>query len=480
MSMPTTTTRRSLPTLRSIALLLATLAAACSGDAGHHDDAPQDEAPPPSNRIDVPPAVRRNLGIEFTPVTRRHVRETLRLPGQIELLPTATRQYHAPFAGRVQLHVQHLQPVATGDLLYTIDSHEWRDRQQQLAATESALVIAETQLASMRLVLEACERHETSLREARDVTTSYIATLQDAEREVGGQAQKIAVARVELAQIGAQLADASEKHTETNTRIQELETQIATTSSRLRLQLAGAAASLGVPVEALRDDDTGWRDLALVEVRAQSDGVVDVVAIASGDLVQANGDVLHTIDPRLVRCRAQALQSDAVALQDSMPATLTAATARVTGVDAAATVQLAPTGDPRARTVDVFATPTTEAVEQQLGRALLRPGTAVFVEVDTSQRDAPATPPLAIPSAAVLPDGLDRVFFRRDPKAPDRVIRVVADLGYDDGRWVEVRSGLMDGDEVVLAGAFELVLASSGQAPKGGHFHADGTFHEDH
>ena len=74
----------------------------------------------------------------------------------------------------------------------------------------------------------------------------------------------------------------------------------------------------------------------------------------------------------------------------------------------------------------------------------------------------------------------DDVVFRRDPADPDKVIRVDADLGVDDGRWIEVKSGLMDGDEVVGPGAYELMLASSGSAPKGGHFHADGTFHEDH
>ena len=51
-----------------------------------------------------------------------------------------------------------------------------------------------------------------------------------------------------------------------------------------------------------------------------------------------------------------------------------------------------------------------------------------------------------------------------------------------DGRWISILSGLMRNDEVVLAGAYELKLASqqSGAPQKGGHFHADGTFHEDH
>ncbi len=76
-------------------------------------------------------------------------------------------------------------------------------------------------------------------------------------------------------------------------------------------------------------------------------------------------------------------------------------------------------------------------------------------------------------------DGLDRVFFRRDPSDPNKVIRVSADLGASDGRWIEVHSGVMRGDEIVLGGVYPLMLASSqsGGRAEGGHFHADGTFH---
>jgi hypothetical protein len=51
---------------------------------------------------------------------------------------------------------------------------------------------------------------------------------------------------------------------------------------------------------------------------------------------------------------------------------------------------------------------------------------------------------LAIPSACVLPDGLQRVFFLRDPNDKDKVRRIEADLGVDDGRFVVVKSGLAD------------------------------------
>jgi hypothetical protein len=53
-----------------------------------------------------------------------------------------------------------------------------------------------------------------------------------------------------------------------------------------------------------------------------------------------------------------------------------------------------------------------------------------------------------------------------------------ADLGVSDGRWVVIHSGVRAGDEVVLDGVYPLMLATSGSAQKGGHFHADGTWHE--
>jgi hypothetical protein len=78
-------------------------------------------------------------------------------------------------------------------------------------------------------------------------------------------------------------------------------------------------------------------------------------------------------------------------------------------------------------------------------------------------------------------DGIVHVYFRRDPKNPNQAIRVEADMGADDGRWVVINSGLMRSDEVVLDGAYELKLATSqsGASQRGGHFHADGSFHDE-
>ena len=50
-------------------------------------------------------------------------------------------------------------------------------------------------------------------------------------------------------------------------------------------------------------------------------------------------------------------------------------------------------------------------------------------------------------------------------------------------RWIVIKSGVRLGDEIVMNGAYELKLATAlaGTQQKGGHFHADGTFHaEEH
>jgi len=432
----------------------------------------KEQGPAPSNRIDVPQAVRQNLGIVFAKVERRHVTATLRLPAQVELLPSATQHYRAPLAGRVSLKVDPLDKVKPGDLLYTLDSHEWRDLQRELGSVTNKLSVTETQLEAMSPLTLACEEHERSLREAHKVTNGYIDQLQQANESVGGQGEKLANARVDLARLSAQIAEASEKHTETQTRIKELTAMLASQREQIDLLLSGAAATLNVNKASLVDDasgQAGWRALAIVEVRATQHGIVDQIAVANGNLVDAYGAVLVTIDPSRVRCHARALQSDLKDLRDGMDAQIVPVGDVITGSGVAATVQLGPIGDARTRTLDVFVTPTS----QDLG--FVRPGLAVFVEIVTATSK---NPELAIPKSCVLPDGLDRVFFRRDPKDPDKVIRMVADLGRDNGKWVEVLSGIMDGDEIVAAGAFELVLASSSQTPKGGHFHADGSWHE--
>ena len=466
----------SRPTHRSapgLLLCFAAAAAACSKPSAA-DPHPHEETPMATNRIDVPDAVQKNLGITFVKVERRIVAATLRLPGHWELLPQARHEHRTPLAGRVRIRVQPLQQVAAGDVLYSLDSPAWRELQRDLGEIDAQLTVTKARLATMQPLLAAHEAHEASLVEAAKVMEARIRELETTRASVGGQAQSIADAKVQLAQVRAQAAEAAEQHTETEAKIVELQANERTARERQELVLASAAAIAGTDVAALTangpDGRPLWRTLGVLDVKATAAGIVDTVPLASGAWAADHELVATVSDVAQVRFRARALQSDLGRLRAGLPTTVVPATGNVDPNDAVTgTLQLGVDADPTQRTIDVFTTPNAP-------HAKARSGVAAFVEIETISTGAPE---LAIPKAAVMQDGLQKVFFRRDPNDRDKVIRVDADLGLDDGRWIVVKSGLMDGDEVVAAGAYELMLASSGSAPKGGHFHADGTFHAD-
>jgi multidrug resistance efflux pump len=435
-----------------------------------------DQEPPPTNRIAVPASVRKNLGIEYGKVERRRVSQTLRVAGHFELLPAGRHEHRTPLAGRVSVLVQPLQRIEAGTPLYRIEAPEWQRMQRELGEIETATEVATARIAAIQPLLLAHEVHEQSLREAAAVMTEHLQRLEATARDVGGQAEQIATAKVQLAQLRADTTEAAEQHAASGSELTQLQAEVRAGRQRLQFALAAAATVVGRPVAALLEpvaiaDGTApaWRTIAAIEVRAAAPGIVDKVPPAIGVWVETGELVLTILDLSQVRFRARAMQSDLPRLQPGLPARIVPPQAGAKAADAlAGTLVVGVEADPAQRTIDLFVQPAATADWS-------RPGVAGFLEIETKTG---AAAELAIPRSAVLQDGLQRVFFRRDPADPDKVIRVEADLGIDDGRWVEVKSGLLDTDEVVLAGAYELMLASSGSAAKGGHFHADGTFHE--
>ena len=440
-----------------VASLAASLAAAsllsCTGGGEAPKAAMEEAAAAPTNRIDIPDTVRRNLGIEFAKVEPRQVERTLRLPGRFELLPTARREVRAPIEGRVELLVDQYDAVEPGTPLARIAGSAWRELEEEILATQA-------RLESMGPVREAHRVHEASLADKVALWKDRLAQLERLREAGGGGAAQWTEAQATLNATQAELAEVMEKDAELQATQRVLEAELRARVSRRELLLAQA----GCRVDAASDGG--------LLICAPDRGVVEMLSVTPGGHVEEGALVLSLVQPEQLRFRARALQSDLDRLRDGLQARIVAANAsdaeRLEPMPAVVSIGLA--GDPDGRTIDVLA--ATESLAPW-ARAGISASLEVVLEGGRTE--------LAIPQRAVLRDGIVAVVFRRDPKDPNKAIRLEADLGTSDGRFVEILSGVKEGDEIVVAGNYPLMLAMSGTATKGGHFHADGTFHaEDH
>lgn len=478
--------------------------AGCTNENGDAANAQREGSEEPeqaaTNRIDVPPTVRRNLGITFAEVERRRVASTIRVPGQFEMIPKAHREYHTTLAGRVELLVDQYEPVKVGTPLYRVDSPQWREMQQKLSQTMITIQQAAQRLTGVKARKAAIDTHDASLHDQEKVWADRVKQVEDLIEAGSGAASELAEARSQLASTRTSIAKVEEEQAEVAQQQIQIEAELAGykqsmplisadalgeavapvngQSPRIDLALTPAAAMLGIPVEDLRKNVGStanplpyWRTIDQIEFTAQQPGVVETLAVTNGAWVDASALVLTTVNPKEIRFRAIGLQADLGRLRDGMPVEIIPPRGGSHSLSGSIKGQLTLglEADALERKIDLVVTPSDESLPGWARRGV---SAEMEVVLDETQQ-----PELAIPTSAVITDGLEKVIFRRDPKNPNKVIRLEADLGISDGRWVVVHSGITDGDEVVHHGIYELMLASGGGKDKGGHFHADGTFH---
>ena len=412
-------------------------------------------APAPTNRIDVPQAVRQNLGITFAKVERRRVASTLRVPGRFELLPTSRREYRAALPGSVRLLVSQYEQVGKSSPIFRLDSPEWHTLKRELHEAEVGIERATAELAVAQQAKSEAEQVVAALQKRVEALAG--AEVRRAELETEVSVRRAAVPRLDA-------------------EIRVKEAALDEARHDLELNIDKAASLLGMSPDFLREttrDDGGhetqrWYAINHIDVAARDAGVVETLGVTDGAWVEAGTLVATTLDPKAVRFRAVGLQSDLAKLANGLAAAVLPPHGAAAGAEPlAGKLQLGPVADPDQRTVDLIVTPGGTA-------EWARPGVSALLEVVT---DGTAEAELAIPVSAVVRDELTQIFFRRDPRDPDKVIRMEADLGVSDGKWVVVKSGVKEGDEVVLHGVYELKLAGGSGPTGGGHFHADGTWH---
>jgi FtsZ-binding cell division protein ZapB len=418
-----------------------------------HDHGAETSASAPTNRVAIPASVRMNLGITFARVESRNVARTLRVPGRFELLPTARREYRVPFAGRVELLVQQYQSVQPGTPLYRVDASAWRDLHEQLASMQA-------RVDSMTPLREAHRRHEQSLTDKVALWQERIKQLDELRTAGGGSAAQHNEARATLNATQAELADTMEKDAELQAQEKQAQAELRSLVSRRETLIRASHCA---------EQQTSVESAGGFVVCAAAAGIVETIDITTGGLAAENAEIITTVQPDQVRFRARGLQSDLGRLTDGLAARIVPPQGGSVPLQDAMSgaLQIGLTADADERTVDLVVKP-----EKLSGWA--RAGVSAHLEITL----AGGTEELAIPLSAVVRDGATPIIFRRDPSNPDQVIRLEADVGVSDGRWIVIASGVKEGDEIVVGGNYQLMLATSGNAAKGGHFHPDGTFHE--
>lgn len=442
-----------------------------------------------TNRIDVSENVRRNLGITFAKVEPRPVAQTIRAPGRFEWLPQARREYRTMLAGRVELLVRQYEHVEPGTPIYRLSSPEWRELQVKLSEAETVIRQSEARVASIPPLLGAHRNHEKILQAGVELWEKRVEQLGRAHETGVVSIDEMTAAQNTLADKRAELAEVLEKEAELESQSAAAQADHDAAHARFRLLLATASTLTGVNERELaapydldqhlhsgihrHDEPTtrpvpAWSQIDDIDVRAAAPGIVQTLDLTNGAWASTGALVLATVEPRRLRFRAMGMQSDLGRLRDGLPAQIVPPKGGTIPLQETmqAALSLGLAADPMERTVELIAVPDRVA-------DWAKSGVSAHLEVVTAGGQSV----LAIPLSSVIQDGLAKVIFRRDPKDPDKVIRVEADLGVDDGRWVAVHSGVREGDEVVLDGVYQLMIATSGNVQKGGHFHSDGSFH---
>jgi len=426
----------------------------------------------PSNRVAIPPAIRANLGITFATVERRKLQDTLRAPGRFEYLPSAKREYRTMLNGKIELLVTQFEHIKEGTPLYRIDSPQWREMQQSIAGYIATVQQLEAKMEMFHPLFLAHEQHEYSIKVTVKIWAERLKKLEAIQEVDSRSLREVIAARAAHAAAQAELADLREKDAQLDASYAETVAALRSAKTTSEIALASAASLLDIQIP--QDNPQWWREISTIEVSATTPGIVESLNVTNGSWADSQTNVLAVVQPDKLRFRASGLQSDLGVLRDGLQVNIVPPTPTSAGNAVElqntmhGTLQLGLTGDANNRTIDLYVTPESLS-------SWARPGVTAQLEIIT---DSTSTPELAIPLSAVQQDGLNPILFRRAPDNPNEAIRMEADLGLDDGRWVAILSGLADGDEVVLDGGFQLMLATSGSIQKGGHFHSDGTFHE--
>jgi membrane fusion protein, heavy metal efflux system len=370
------------------------------------------------------------------PVPRRQVIERMRLAGVVSVRPGHRAAVTPPIAG-------HLMPppgasllslgahVKAGQVLAMVQPHlagsdlvTFLSSQQQLQALDAELTVKAAAALRARVAFNQAEQVLRRMRALREQNAKSARELEEAEFD-----QRKAEADLSAAEA------------------------LRKTYERAKKQLADRPRSVDLS-----------HGMPAVELKAPIAGVIIGVSATVGEHVHSDASVFTILNPEGVLIEAQIPEADLSRLGSSRGGTYETSDAPGTlapilGNGGGRLVYLGTTVDPKTRTV-----PLVYEVPNPDGR--LRIGMALNVYVETAHVEEALVVPV---SALVDEDGRAIAFVQ---VAGETFEKRDLTLGIRDGEFVQVLSGVAEGEHVVTKGAYAIRLASvSGTIPAHGHAH---------
>lgn len=426
--------------------------------AGHGDEFNHDQSSQPAGAIAVDETTAERIGLTVEPVTRQSLAFGIQATGQIETSPSRRVEVTNPVGGTVvQLLVEPGDAVEIGQPLAVITSGELAELRvtalENFAEREGDIQQA---AADLRLAQQSYERQQQialmTINQAQ--TELRVAQEQyDRDRELTEQG---ALPRRELLESEAHLAVAQQAVTEAESQLEVLEAQTEMERAQTALDVAQSRAQLSAGTYQTRLQQLGADENpdGTVTIRAPISGTIADRPVTLGQSAEDAGATLMTIvDDRTVLATANIYEKDLsqVSLGQRVRVTVSGLPdrffeGRITAIGSVV--------EGENRVVPVRA-------ELNNSDGALKPGMFAELEVLTDRTPAPV---VAIPQSAIVEANGQPIVFVQNG---DTFQPVEVTLGRQAGDWVEVESGLFEGDRIVTQRANQLYAQSlrGGSAP---------------
>ncbi len=249
------------------------------------------------------------------------------------------------------------------------------------------------------------------------------------------------------------------------TRSGELEEQLRFKKAEATQQLhKGQNISTRLRSAAMGAEMIQRGDQILLGIRAQEDGGISNIELRQGSWAQQGESVLSMIDPHSLEINASLYGNEQAHFSEAI-ATIPIGSKEVS---VKGKLRISDQVDPIKQTRQLYFVADKLPQGAQAG---------LLCRIDLYQHDA-AQQGISIPSTSIIKVGVDDIVFLKRSADEYEAVKVSV-LG--TRRDMSTVAGIRSGDEVVVAGGYELKFLLGGGSVKQkqtGHFHADGTFHE--